>query len=306
RENETVGEIKIDLLAPDRFLKIKESNLQKMTFVTLMLAINGDQAWIDRKISRPVADDGSSEIVRTQSTAPPQIRDSTTGMRNTAAGNTVIRSTQPGSSSTTERTVLGMRIPTPQGRTRNTSMSRMEEDIKASAQSADGSNRPPGLEDPQIRATLEKQLRNEFACLMFAWLITPPSSFTLQFSYGGEIKNEHGNVEAIDLSGPDVFAARLFVDQASSRPAMISYRELINQKTGYVVSAGENGRNKETKPEDLQEIAIQLYFSDYRKVNNVIVPFQIVKAINGVPVEEWKIEKYKINPDLKPKRFEKK
>ena len=36
------------------------------------------------------------------------------------------------------------------------------------------------------------------------------------------------------------------------------------------------------------------------------LPFQIVKAVNGAPVQEWKIGKYKINPDLKAKRFEKK
>jgi hypothetical protein len=43
-----------------------------------------------------------------------------------------------------------------------------------------------------------------------------------------------------------------------------------------------------------------------RSVNGVMFPFRIVKAVNGVPVDEWEIEKYKVNPDLKPKRFEKK
>jgi hypothetical protein len=51
---------------------------------------------------------------------------------------------------------------------------------------------------------------------------------------------------------------------------------------------------------------VQLYFADYRPVDGVLFPFQIIKAVNGVPVDEWKFEKLKINPDLKPKLFEKK
>ena len=55
-----------------------------------------------------------------------------------------------------------------------------------------------------------------------------------------------------------------------------------------------------------QEIAVQLYFADYRPVDGILFPFQIVKAVNGVPVDEWKLEKFKLNPDLKAKLFEKK
>ena len=70
---------------------------------------------------------------------------------------------------------------------------------------------------------------------------------------------------------------------------------------GYVVAAD----GKETPADANQEIAVQFVLADYRNVNGVWLPFHIIKAINGAPVDEWKIEKYKLNPDLKPKRFEK-
>ncbi|MBI1761717.1 MAG: hypothetical protein HYR56_09810, partial [Acidobacteria bacterium] len=53
-----------------------------------------------------------------------------------------------------------------------------------------------------------------------------------------------------------------------------------------------------------QLVDIQLYLSDYKQVNNVWLPHQIVKASNGQVMEEWKL-KYKVNPNLKPKQFEK-
>ncbi len=302
---EIAGEIKIDLLAPGKFLKSETSNPQPMARLTLLQAVNGDQVWFDRKLSRMVADDGSSEATRGQTGRTTPINTGTSGMRGTVSGTMTYRTDAPGRRTDT-RTVLGMQIPTPVGNDRNTSISKVEEAREASAQNSDRANRPPGIENPDVKSALEKQLRKEFACLMFGWLLTPPSSFPLELIYAGEIKAEEGMVEAIEMAGPDDFAARLFVDQASSRPLMLSYREMVRRSTGYVVSADGSSQSSESKPEDAEEIAVQLYFADYRPVSGVLLPFQIVRAVNGVVIEEWKIEKYKINPDLKPKRFEKK
>jgi hypothetical protein len=304
RAGQTIGEIKIDILAPDKFLRIEESNPQPALFVTIMQAVNGHQIWFDRKTNRAAGDDGSSEIAREQPGRTSPIAGETTGMRGTTTGRTTVRTNPPGTN-TTERTVLGMPLPAPQGRDLNSEIDKIGRDRKASAQIPVRGNRPPGIENPDVRSTLEKQIRKEFACLVFALTLTSPSSFPLESSYAGEIETEKGKVEAIEISGPEEFAARLFIDQASHRPVMISYRELISQKSGYVVSADENNRDPENKNETGDEIAIQLYLADYRNVNGIVLPFQITKAVNGVPVDEWKIEKYKVNPDLKPKKFEK-
>jgi hypothetical protein len=91
----------------------------------------------------------------------------------------------------------------------------------------------------------------------------------------------------------------MFIDQASSRVDMISYREIITPNAGYVVSTDPSNPGAAGK-----EIVVQLQFADYRPINGLNLPHLIVKAINGVPVLEWKIEKYKLNLDLKPKRFD--
>jgi hypothetical protein len=302
RGGETTGEFKIDLLTPDKFLKTEESNPRLATFVTTLQAVNGDQIWFDRKVNRPTRDDGSAEFAKEQPGRTSPIATETSGMRGTTAGVTTVRTNPPGTN-TTERSVLGMPLPAPQGRGSDTETSKIEAARNAARKPVPGA-RPPGIENPGVQSALEERLRKEAVCVMFALLLTPPSSFPLTFAHAGEIQTPHGKIEAIEISGPDEFAGRLFIDQSSSRPAMLSYREWINQKAGYVVTAGaESGQ--ETRPGDLQEIAVQLYFADYRSVNGVMLPFQIVKAVNGAPVDEWKIEKYRINPDLKPKKFEK-
>jgi hypothetical protein len=303
--SEITGEIKIDLLAPDKFLKTEESNPQPLIFVTLLQAVNGDQVWVDRQVRRPDRDDGSAEIARGRSAMPSQIANTTTGMRNTAEGNTTARTTTPGSSRATERNVFGTALPTQQGRDRDNPMTQVGEASKASAQNRDSGLSPPGIKNPGVRSALETQLRKEFICLSLVWLTTTPASFPLELSYAGPIKTAQGDIEAIDLSGPEEFVARLFVDQTTSRPVMLSYGELVRKNTGYVVSAAGTDQTGAAKPEDLEEIAVQLYFSDYRHVNGVMFPFRISRAINGAPVDQWKIEKYKVNPDLKAKKFEK-
>jgi hypothetical protein len=299
---EIKGEIKVDLLAPDKFLKSEKADVQPMVALTLLQAVNGAQTWIEQQISKPSRqEDGLAQVGGTQSTTPIQVTTSTMGMRDITSGTTTIRATPPGAAPT-ERSVLGMRMPTATGgQERDTSLEKMDEAQRAAKQQAvRPTNKPPGLEDPEIKAAMERQLRKDFLCLSLVWLQRAPASIPLEFTYGGAIKAEHGQIEAIEVSSPDGFAARLFVEQASHRPVMISYPEVMNRKAGYVVSSNS------TDSTELQEIAVQLYFGDYRPVNGVLLPFLITKAINGVRLEEWRIEKYKLNPDLKPKKFEKK
>jgi len=304
---EVTGELRIDLLAPDRFLKSEKSNPRPLTVVTWLQAVNEGQVWIDRQVSRPSAgDDAGQEMAGTQAAKNTPIASGTSGMRGTTGGNTTVRTNSPGARPR-EQSVLGMPMPTPQGKDLDTPAAQMEKDIKTAGRKPGDSSKPPGVEDPEVRAILERQLRKEFICLSLVWLQTAPASFPLALAWGEVIKAEHGNVEAIDVAGPDEFAARLFVDQASSRPVMMSYREVINRGAGYVVSAPSEAGNQSSDAShaDAQEIAVQLYFLDYRPVEGVLLPFQIIKAVNGVPVDEWKVEKYWINPDLKPKKFEK-
>jgi hypothetical protein len=52
--------------------------------------------------------------------------------------------------------------------------------------------------------------------------------------------------------------------------------------------------------------AVSLYLGDYKKVDGVMFPHRLAYAIEGKTVEEWTIEKLKVNPSIKADLFEKK
>ena len=51
---------------------------------------------------------------------------------------------------------------------------------------------------------------------------------------------------------------------------------------------------------------VSLYLGDFKKVDGVMLPHRLTYAIDGKTVEEWTIEKVRINPTVKADLFEKK
>jgi len=49
-----------------------------------------------------------------------------------------------------------------------------------------------------------------------------------------------------------------------------------------------------------------MHLSDYKKVDGVMLPHRIETSLDGEPNQEWTIEKYKVNPQIKADTWEKK
>lgn len=302
RAGESTGDLKIEALLPDKYLRAEITQQQLLTMVTLTQILNGNQAWADRNVSRASGDDGAINPNPDPLASGTTISTGTMGMRGAATGTTSVRSTSPTGNVTTERTVLGMSVPTSaNGRPPNDTLENLDKERRASSEAKPTDVRPKPPNTNPANAALEKRLKKEWAALSVVWLAAAPESFPLQFNFAETVQTANGLIEAIEITGADEFAAQLFLDQKTMLPAMISYRDFVFPSAGYVVSAAADA-----SPGEAQEIAVQLLFSDYRPVNGLMLPHQIVKAVNGAMVSEWKIEKYKLNPDLKPKRFEKK
>lgn len=290
-------ELKVEWLLPDKFYKQEKTEAQKNAVVTLTQVLNGSQVWMDRQVNTPTAGDDAVTNVRGQQTnTPPQIANSTIGMKDMASGTTTVRTNAPGAAVTTERSVLGMPMPRPLGgKDQDTELQAINEETRAAKQKLPAPPPRTDINNPGIQSEMERDFRDDFQSLSFVLF---PSATSMKLTNFEIIKAAEGKfIEAIDVTGKDEYQARLFLDQSTHLPVMLSYRALRNPKGAYVVT---------TNPTDLQEVAVQLFFSDYRKVNNVMLPFHVVKAVNGIQVEEWKVEKYKLNPDLKAKKFEKK
>ncbi|HEX4950142.1 MAG TPA: hypothetical protein VFZ34_25980 [Blastocatellia bacterium] len=291
-------ELKVEWLLPDKFYKQEKTEAQKNVVVTLTQILNGTQVWMDRQVNAPVTgDDAITNVRGQQTTTPPQIANSTIGMKDTATGTTSVRTSASNAPVTTERSVLGMSIPRPTGgKDSDNDLQVMNDETRAAKQKLPAPPPRADLNNPGIQTEMERDFRDDFQSLSLVLLPSATQAFKL--THFEVLKAAEGKfIEAIDLTGKDDYQARLFLDQSTHLPVMLSYRALRNPKGAYVAT---------TNPADLQEVAVQLFFSDYKQVNNVRLPFRVVKAVNGIQVEEWNVEKYKLNPDLKAKKFEKK
>ena len=150
-----------------------------------------------------------------------------------------------------------------------------------------------------------------------------PSTYT----YAGEAESPDGKATSIDAKNADGFSARLFIDQETKLPLMVTYQgpqpRMITQR-GPVPGAaapqhggGQQAARREMTDEDRQKMRAEaekqlkelqsqppqlvdysLYFEDWREVDGVKFPHKIRRAMSGATNEEWTINKVKVNPKI--------
>ena len=197
---------------------------------------------------------------------------------------------------------------------------------------AGGAQHPPQGEAPtpeqlaQINASSLKNYRQEVSRLMLGWFGATHPSLKSTYTYAGEAESPDGKAYVIDVKDADGFAARLFIDQNSKLPLMVTYqgRARTVMTAGAtpgmtrVTGAGSSGTQTTSRPlneEDLKKLQAQaaaqpaamveytLFFDDWREVDGINFPHVIRRAAKGATDEEWAISKVKVNPKLDAKRF---
>jgi hypothetical protein len=179
-------------------------------------------------------------------------------------------------------------------------------------------NGPPGLVvragaaptgDAEVQAI--RNAHADLARTALAFLLTSPASLRLEFSSGGEAESDEGKADVVDATGAGNFAARIFLDQKSHRPLMITYRGvaprvMIQTRQG---PPPEGGRGRGEPSHDApaapapQVVDIVLYLDDYKAVDGVMLPHHMTRSIDGKPAEEMTFKTIKINPPFKPDTF---
>lgn len=168
--------------------------------------------------------------------------------------------------------------------------------------------------DPQALALMEQNIRSDFMRLIIGWLLTAPASFPVEFTHAGTAEAEDGTADVIEVKGQNNFAAYLFLDQKTHRPFMLSYKgraPRLMMQTSPGQPRTQEEMDKQAK--EMQERAaaapldeIQIRFGDYRNVDGISFPHHLSKSVNGEVNEEWEMKKFKVNPSIKPEKFEKK
>jgi len=263
----TQGDFKIELLAPNKFMRTATASMGPVQIVRTE-TVNGDQAWLETK-SETAAVGGMGGIG---------------GGENGAGGG--FGGAGGGAGGGGFGGAGGGRGGGRGGRGGNDT-------------GAQPGSRVMNDDSPET----QRQARADFARFMIAVLLAPPDVSSFKFSYDREMDGKDGKLDVLSVMGTDGFGMYMMFDQKTHRPSMLYYAAPAPR-------VGRRPQNAQPNPDDEngepKMAEYQLFFSDHKQVGNVWLPHRIVKATGGQMVEEWKLTKYKLNPDLKPAKFEKK
>jgi len=82
---------------------------------------------------------------------------------------------------------------------------------------------------PEQKAEFDKirllQNRKEYAKLALGMFAAAPATYPLTFTYAGEAEAPEGKADVIDVKGEGDFSVRLFVDQTSHMPLMLTWMD---------------------------------------------------------------------------------
>jgi hypothetical protein len=196
--------------------------------------------------------------------------------------------------------------------------------------------KPTPEEQERIEKSVVRSHKHELSRLMLGWFAAAHPSVAPQYAYAGEAESPDGRAHVIDVTGTDGFAARLFIDQRTHLPLMVSYKAAQRQIVmaggpgrggaggaghGGVVVAREGARpmseeERKRLPEDAQQqiAALQkapppmvdytLYFEDWQSADGLRFPRTVRRASEGTTTEEWTVGTVKVNPKIDAKKFE--
>jgi len=160
------------------------------------------------------------------------------------------------------------------------------------------------------------QIRTEMYRLLLGVLPGNPALSRLSYTWVARAEAPSGAADVLDVTGPDNFTARLFIDEATRLPLMVTFQqrqmmqrmqppaELKTQEERRAWFEEQRAKMAAAGPPPMVEA--QLFFGDYRDVNGVTLPHRITRQVNGEVQEQLTIEKYKVNPSLKAAQFQKK
>lgn len=171
----------------------------------------------------------------------------------------------------------------------------------------------------QMEIMLRRVYNAEFSRYLLAMILTPPPSFAVDYKYAGESDVEDAKADVIEVSGPDNFAVRVFFDQSSHLPLLLSYRGPKPRVMTMTRPAGGAAKPEDIKkareeaekkmhaeaPPVPEEVEFYIRLTDHKKVNGVMLPHKLTFLTESEVSEEFEISKYQLNPQFKADHFDK-
>ena len=153
----------------------------------------------------------------------------------------------------------------------------------------------------------------------------------VQWVDAGVAESPDGKADILEAKEETGRTLRLFIDQNTRLPLMVQYQDpkpriMMNGGPGPGgPGRGPGGPGRAAgdgpppiSPEEMQKRVAEMqrtppemgtyamHLGDYKKVDGIMLPHTIETSLDGEPNEEWTIEKYKVNPTIKPETWIKK
>jgi hypothetical protein len=181
---------------------------------------------------------------------------------------------------------------------------------------------PQAIEEARLRRTRTEMMR---------YLLAFFGGADLQPTFVAVAEAPEGRADVLEVKNEAGASVRIFVDQQTHLPLMLQYTEVRPRMTfegrggrggpgggrgagGPPDRGGDPGQRP--NPEEIRRrmeqmpppapSTVNLFLGDYKNVDGVMLPHRLTQSIDGKPVEEWTLEKVKVNPALKADFFEKK
>jgi hypothetical protein len=165
--------------------------------------------------------------------------------------------------------------------------------------------------DASGQARLKDRILRESALFLVTMLAGANGT---EYAWVGEAEAPEGRADVLQVTGRGGLDARLFVDQKTHRPLMLTFRDapprmMVRRQMG---PGGGHGRpDGSTPPEALPTppppVEAALFLSDWKRVGGVLLPHALNKTLEGKPYEEIVVSRYTVNdPKLTADKFRKK
>ena len=187
---------------------------------------------------------------------------------------------------------------------------------------------------PDPRRARVNSLKQEFARLWLGLFASSPSNYPLTFAWAAVAEAPQGVADVLDVKGEGGVAMRLFVDNKTKLPLMVSWSlpptsvviTVPGQPAPKTVAPGAvvvegppapaaGAPKEETDKYSKDVLALRskaqatpvehrLYFADYRDVDGVKFPFRLRRAIGAETTEETTFDRFRINAKIDARKFE--
>jgi hypothetical protein len=169
-----------------------------------------------------------------------------------------------------------------------------------------GRGRSANLDPVQIEEARRRVRQGELARFLLAWLLIADGPV----SWIATAEAPEGRADVLEITHPSGPAVRLFLDQASHLPLMLTWEGPVPQ----IVIGGRRGGRGGRAGDGMAAApgrqggppaTLRLTLGEYKAVNGIRLPHLMTRGVNDITIEEWMIDSYRINPGFRGNVFTK-